>query len=368
MEGGDAARVVIVDYADIQKDDAGQDSALMDALERAFGAGSLGIIAISNVPRFVEQKQAFLPLGHTLAHLPQDYLEEELTDEASLYNNGWSYGKEKLGDEPDLSKGSFYFNPLSDQPGTEGDRAKFPLSYPCNIWPKRIPGFEKSAKDLGGLLKEVVVHVARHIDAFAKTKNPNYPEGALYKAMKETDKGKARLLYYFPLDDDENPNKEDSWLGWHNDSGFLTALAGELFVKHETGKVVPKSPDSNAGLYIVDRDDRVIKAQIPEDCMAVQIGECLQILTGGAVVATPHCVKASCAPGIARISLPCFIDAPPSYRLSMPEGCTREQVLTKETEKRVPPLGKRWTEDGMEFGTFLQKTFSLYYDWQTAST
>ena len=27
---------------------------------------------------------------------------------------GWSYGREKLGDKPDTSKGSFYANPLYD--------------------------------------------------------------------------------------------------------------------------------------------------------------------------------------------------------------------------------------------------------------
>eukprot|EP00957_Ditylum_brightwellii_P065271 4950814-Ditylum_brightwellii.AAC.1 len=56
--------------------------------------------------------------------------------------------------------------------------------------------------------------------------------------MKQTEKAKGRLLYYFPLDngevkDDVNNAKDDadiaeySWIGWHNDSGFLTALAGD---------------------------------------------------------------------------------------------------------------------------------------------
>ena len=35
-----------------------------------------------------------------------------------MYNVGWSHGKEKLGDKPDFAKGSFYANPLFDEPGT----------------------------------------------------------------------------------------------------------------------------------------------------------------------------------------------------------------------------------------------------------
>jgi hypothetical protein len=66
-------------------------------LERAFGAAnSTGIIAIRNVPGFVAAKEACLPLAHTLAHLPTEYLEQELTDPDSLYNAGWSHGKVRI--------------------------------------------------------------------------------------------------------------------------------------------------------------------------------------------------------------------------------------------------------------------------------
>ena len=39
-------------------------------------------------------------------------------DPTSLYNFGWSHGKESLGDRvgPDMHKGSYYANPLLDVP------------------------------------------------------------------------------------------------------------------------------------------------------------------------------------------------------------------------------------------------------------
>lgn len=50
-------------------------------------------------------------LAHKLAHLPEER-KKLLEHEPSMWNAGWSHGKEKLGDIPDISKGSFYANPL----------------------------------------------------------------------------------------------------------------------------------------------------------------------------------------------------------------------------------------------------------------
>ena len=247
-------------------------------LERAYGPQGTGILAIRNMPGFVEAKNAFLPEAHTLATLPSDYLETHLTDAASLYNAGWSYGKEKLGANkpPDTAKGSFYYNPISDLPGTPELRRQYPYSYPINVWPDEregvLPGFQQKAKTIGKILLQASVEVARHVDALAASTCPQYPANLLYDNMKGTDKVKARLLYYFPLQhsQQQQPNiehdtatalsaaadsdnaVEDSWIGWHNDSGFLTALAGDLYVDHTTGKAID-CPDPHAGLYVIDR-------------------------------------------------------------------------------------------------------------------
>mmetsp|Transcript_20348 Transcript_20348/g.56608 ORF Transcript_20348/g.56608 Transcript_20348/m.56608 type:complete len:142 (-) Transcript_20348:97-522(-) len=117
-----------------------------------------------------------------------------------------------------------------------------------------------------------------------------------------------------------------------------------------------RSPHKDAGLYVVDRKNQVRQVRLPSDCMGIQIGECTQILTGGAVIATPHCVKG--APTVARTSLACFIDTPPTYLL---EGPAVSNDHLDSSSSRVPPLSKRW-KDGMSFGEFLEKTFKMYYD------
>ena len=144
-------------------------------------------------------------------------------------------------------------------------------------------------------MHDAVVHLASHIDYLASSRLTSYRRNLLSDAMRNTDKAKGRLLYYFPIEDSEDSfveSLDDSWIGWHNDSGFLTALAGDIYINDESGEVLDKSLiDPSAGLYALDRSGNTVKIDIPEDCMAVQIGECTQIVTGGVVIATPHCVR-----------------------------------------------------------------------------
>mmetsp|Transcript_28275 Transcript_28275/g.60253 ORF Transcript_28275/g.60253 Transcript_28275/m.60253 type:complete len:400 (-) Transcript_28275:246-1445(-) len=388
-----SSRLVIIDYRDV----ASSKIDLSLHLERAFGGqrhssastetndpSPLGIIAIRNIPNFFDAKRNFLPLAHALAHLEPDYLERHLSDEKSFFNAGWSHGKEKLGDEPDFAKASYYFNPITDKPGTEEERERYPASYPCNKWPNeeevpQLKQFKEGARTLGKIMHEVVILLAKHIDAMAESRVEGYSKDLLYDAMRETEKAKGRLLYYYPLEEKENDDgkasavaKEDNWIGWHNDSGFLTSLAGDLYIDDTTGQPLPASDvDPEAGLYVTDRSGESIHVHIPPDCLAVQIGECVQILTGGVVVATPHCVRgpragwnSNSSTKVARISHPCFIDSKPTFPLVMPEGCSREDIAQAGSGKgKVPPLEERWVEDGMTFGDFLQKSFEKYYDW-----
>jgi isopenicillin N synthase-like dioxygenase len=376
---------------------------LPDALRKSLGRDStgtccdhsdrscIGLIAIRGVPGFVEAKARLFGMAHSLVSLPPEVLEGELSDPSSLYNAGWSFGKEKMGNEPDTAKGSYYYNPVTDVPGTDQDREMYPLSYPVNVWPSEelMPGFRPAAKDLGNILFGVVVQVARHVDALAISTLPDsYTKDLLHASLKDTDKVKARLLYYFPMttvEEEATKTKEDSWIAWHNDSGFFTALAGDMYVQHSTGQPITGSmnlSDPNAGLYVESRSGRVLKATVPDDCVAVQIGECTQIVTGGAVRATPHCVRGSAVPDVARVSLAVFVDTVPAFPLVAPPGCDVERDVlllpppssTADDEAkiepggqkgRVPPLSERWTRPGMPFGEFLSATFQKYYDWTT---
>lgn len=142
----------------------------------------------------------------------------------------------------------------------------------------------------------------------------------------------------------------------------MTALAGDMLWNVEEDS----NGNNEAGLYVVNRQNEVCKVDLPKDCMAIQIGECAQILTGGAVVATPHCVK-GVSGGMARSSFACFIDTPPSVKLlATPSPDNNDCCLLESSSSLVPPLSARWT-NGMTFGDFLTKTFQMYYEWNDDS-
>ncbi|CAK8992804.1 unnamed protein product [Durusdinium trenchii] len=119
-----------------------------------------------------------------------------------------SHGKEKLGDKPDFAKGSFYFNPLSDTPGTEDDMAKFPWALPKNRWPKEIPELERKCKDLGKVMQEVIGFLGEQVDHVMASKVKTYTAN-LGKTLRETNKCKGRLLYYFPPKETVAPGGND---------------------------------------------------------------------------------------------------------------------------------------------------------------
>ncbi len=119
-----------------------------------------------------------------------------------------------------------------------------------------------------------------------------------------------------PSDEKSSPADSDfaSWCGWHNDHGSLTGLTSAMYIDNATG-LECSSPHPDNGLYIRSRQGAVVKAVIPVDCLAFQMGESQQIHSGGVVQATPHCVHATSDPklgaGISRETFALFMEPMP---------------------------------------------------------
>lgn len=252
-------------------------------------------------------------------------------------------------------------------------------AYPKNIWPTEdLPALEPAFKvrgagvaklvsnlvkqALGRTMYDTVVLLTKQIDALVEKRIPGYKKGMMHHLISTTRKIKGRLLYYYPVD--KTKDKEDGWIGWHNDSGFLTALTGAMFFDDAAGKSMP-NPDPSGGLWIVSRGHDNVQVKIPADHLAVQCGECLQIVTGGLLVATPHCVRPSFADKLAigRATFPVFIDSDTAFKLEPPTGRTRSDVFEHTARSKVPPLEDRWTHDGQTFSEFLKVSFEQYYTW-----
>jgi hypothetical protein len=223
-----------------------------------------------------------------------------------------------------------------------------------------------------------------------------------------------------PISDDDNAFS--SWCGWHNDHGALTGLTAAMLLDDSTGEPVSTLISTNndgddhpavstSGLYARNRKGELVKITIPEDCIAFQIGETAQILSGGILQATPHAVRATeatqtaaaaAAPPppttttttttestniaesstsgmcnttptrgstqrrirISRETFAVFMEPMWDYPMKVPGGinplAAQSQAAAKNLPPGVPPIAIRWNND-MLFGEFTDSTLAAYH-------
>jgi hypothetical protein len=162
----------------------------------------------------------------------------------------------------DLSKGSYYANPQYDHPvDDEALIAKYsPFIHP-NIWPTDdLPELEAAFKELGQIIVNVGILVAKACDRYVHSKCSTYPSTKMQDIITNSLCCKGRLLHFFPKqeetagavtgeeEDEKGTNVDDfsSWCGWHNDHSSLTGLTPAMYMD-ENGNVVPNN-DPTAGL------------------------------------------------------------------------------------------------------------------------
>ncbi|KAF9951332.1 hypothetical protein BGZ65_006020 [Modicella reniformis] len=232
---------------------------------------------------------------------------------------------------------------------------QFPEYCHPNVWPKQdLPELEKAFKDLGQFIVGIGKEVAKKCDAFVHSKIPqsSFSSTHLQDVIRDSKTTKARLLHYFPqttntIMEGEKKDDMDTWCGWHLDHGSLTGLTSAMYIDESNiqNNVLQEvaCPDSEAGLYIRNRGQQVIKASIPRDHLAFQTGEALELATRGLLAATPHCVRGATAPE----------DDPMRYA-----------TLARNTFAvfMQPSLETIVTEDGRNFGQWTQEVLDRYYD------
>ncbi|KAK3810887.1 MAG: hypothetical protein J3Q66DRAFT_56959 [Benniella sp.] len=341
------SQVVVVDYQDLI---SGKDVSAQ--IEEAFGSHDhcLGLLLVSNLPsEYLGLRERLLKLASTFAALPEE-TKDKTVHAASRYSFGWSCGKEIMNGKPDVSKGSYYANPLMDEPeSSQVLQEQFPEYCHPNVWPREdLPELEEAFKELGQFIVGIGKEVAKKCDAFVYSKIPEfYSPTHLQDVIRTSKTTKARLLHYFPQTaavEGESKDDMDTWCGWHLDHGSLTGLTSAMYIdESKEGLQEVSCPDPEAGLYIRNRGQQVIKASIPRDHLAFQTGEALQLATRDQLAATPHCVRGATAPG----------DDPRRYA-----------TLARNTFAvfMQPSLETIVTEDGRNFGEWTKEVLDRYYD------
>lgn len=141
-----------------------------------------------------------------------------------------------------------------------------------------------------------------------------------------------RMLRYLPLDADQAREKKVLWGEEHTDFNLLTLLPGGRF--HDPEGKVAKAPDSESGLYLRTRpskehpEGQMVRGTAPEGCIVAQVGQMLEMLTGGTFLATPHVITAPGVPGWSRLSAAHFVHVHPHTMLfPLPKFRTSPDVL-----------------------------------------
>lgn len=358
--------LVVLDYMDVIDPTAD----LSDKIEAAYGYHGIGLLAVRNVPNYAEYRASLLPLARQFAMLPPE-LQARYEHPESYYSFGWSRGKEMLDGKPDTAKGSYYNNPQYDEPTTDPKLIQEYITFlHKNIWPTEdVPAMEWAFKNLGRTTCDIMLRLAMHCDSYVHKKQPLYSLGTLSHSLTFSRVTKARLLYYYPTDDEskaaEDHDNFSSWCGWHNDHGSLTGLASAMYFD-DAGNEIP-CPDDEAGLYIRTRQGEVVRPSPPPNCMMFQVGEAAQIQSGGWLQATPHSVRGASGPGtegVGRATFAVFMQPEFWETMSNPHPDDAERVLRGASGELmppgVPPLKRRWTPN-QEFGDFVKATLREYH-------
>jgi isopenicillin N synthase-like dioxygenase len=288
------ATPVTVSLHDLQSNDIPSST-----LTTAFGPDSLGILVVKDLPpSFPSLRTRVLSSSSRLASLPASTL-TNITNPQAKYLVGWSHGVETL--RPgvvDTAKGSYYINcAFYRDPSLQGaDGTKFPgfEEYTApNVWPadEDVPGFRSDAEDLIRLIIDTAVLVARACDRFGRIEIDGYQDGYLERVVRASTTTKARLLHYFPIEqqsqsqpqpqpngaleqqnghhshspspttngssttpkqqpkeeEEEQQKVDDSWCTTHVDHGCLTGLTSAMFLdESESESESPLTESTNS--------------------------------------------------------------------------------------------------------------------------
>lgn len=252
--------------------------ATMEAIDRAYSEHGLGTLAIDGVPDYNEQRRKALLQAWQLANLPRE-ARRRLERPEHYFQVGWEHGEYGFKDGRDAYMGSFFSNPLSDSfLGEDGKQWR-------NAWPTDdLPTLKPAVQDLSLTMKGVAERLARYLDVYVRGKLPSLRPDFFERTVASTPKVNSRLIHYYPI----REAFSGQWTGWHKDIGMLTCLTPALYT-NEQGEEIAWS-DPAVGLHAQTKDGEVVKVQVPKDCLIIQIGEAMEVLTGGVIKAIPHAV------------------------------------------------------------------------------
>ncbi len=279
-----------VDLADLVDADRGTRERAAKTIVEGFGR--YGLIYVANHGVDFELRDRLFDRFVALTERSAD-AKEALNRGDLWFQRGWTPPNTEravvAGGQPDF-KECFFAAPIPTDPACA---IEHPQVYAENVWPDDLEGFEEDYVRLGRQLHEaglsLLSGVALALSLPSRTFERKLDGGAHV----------FRLLRYLPVNEAQLAEGV-VWGEEHTDFNVLTLLPGGRF--HDPDGAPCERPDAGSGLYLRTRGGQKVRGVAPPGCIVAQVGQQLEILTGGELLATPHVITAPRTPGYTRVS------------------------------------------------------------------
>jgi isopenicillin N synthase-like dioxygenase len=293
--------IPIVDLTDLASHDPAANRRATDALVRAFGDFGLVFVRSHGIhgPTLDRFYDRFLAFTSQPEEVKRPYGRADI-----WYQRGWTPPNTEraviAGGQPDFKECWF----AAPEPLDPLARQQYPQIYADNLWPEGDDAFRSTLLTVGHQLHQVGLTLLR--GCAASLGLPPYR----FEALVDGGPHVTRALKYLPLTEDQL-GTGILWGEEHTDFNLLTLLPGGRFLDPQ-GQRCPR-PDDQSGLYLRTRASaehphgQMVRGLAPDGCLVAQVGQELEILTGGRFLATPHVIRAPLTPGFTRMAMAHFI-------------------------------------------------------------
>ena len=293
--------IPVVDLHELFSPKSDERSRAAEAVREGFG--HYGLVYLRNHGVDLDLLESFYDAFLEFTGRPEAE-KEELGRGDLWYQRGWTPpNTEKAvvaGGQPDF-KECYFITPYEAE---EALKEQFPEIYADNIWPKEADALQRTYLEISRQLQQVGAHLLRGCATAL-----GLPSHAF--EQKITDGPHVtRALKYVPLNE-EQVGTDIVWGEEHTDFNAVTILPGGRFLNPEGA--YDEKPDEDAGLYLRTRpteehpNGRKVQGSSPEGCIVAQVGQQLEILTGGEFLATPHVIEAPDVTDWSRVSMAHFV-------------------------------------------------------------